>query len=208
MYYLGIDPGKKGAWALLDSTSMKIVDWQAADCPDVGWIDRNHRGYWAYRVRGWHSMHESLALTVQKFDLKPGNVLVLIEQQGTRPKEGRVSAFTGGFGFGVWLGLMGGMGLPYRCALPSLWKTELFRGIGGNGKEPGQKERSIRHAAEMFPEFAEEGLTLGRRHSPHDGLADAACLALWAHKQYGRWPDMLDQIGEEWASDPRPRGSG
>src|SRR4030095_13582811 len=47
-----------------------------------------------------------------------GPLEVAIEAQGPRPGQGVVSMYRLGFGLGVWLGLVGGRGVPYRSGAP------------------------------------------------------------------------------------------
>src|SRR4030095_3901174 len=47
-----------------------------------------------------------------------GPLEVAIEAQGPRPGQGVVSMYRLGFGLGVWLGLVGGRGVPYRTVAP------------------------------------------------------------------------------------------
>jgi hypothetical protein len=57
---------------------------------------------------------------------------------------------------------------------PQAWQRVILRDIPGEGKA-----RSIARAAQL-PGL---NLTPGRRRRPHDGLADAACLALYGGEQ-------------------------
>ena len=177
MIYVGIDPGKKGGWAALDPKRMQVFDWLAADCPQHGYIlgkrYRGHHAYWSERMR------TGLQDVVRKAAEEGEEVMVIIEQQRTHPKEGRVSAFTPGYGFGLWAGIVSGLGLRWRTVTGSTWTKAVLRDAPGAGKD-----RSISFVSRMFPAFAEHGLILKRRRNPHDGLCDAVCLALYGAKEY------------------------
>ena len=177
MLYIGIDPGKKGGWVAIDPKQMRVFDWLAADCPDHGYIlgkgYRGHHAYWTERmVSGLHDV-------VRKSEEEGHSVIAWIEQQRTHPKEGRVSAFTTGYGFGLWSGILSGMGIRWCSVTGSTWTKSVLKDAPGSGKD-----RSISFVSRMFPQFANDGLTLKRRRKPHDGLADAVCLALYGIKQY------------------------
>ena len=177
MIFVGIAPGKKGGYAVIDSSCRTVIDSQAADCPKHGYTyGKGYRGIHAYN-------HAAMVFLFQ--DLMSGGgyerdeIMVILEQQRTHPKEGRVSAFTTGYGFGLWSGILSGMGLKWRTVTASTWTKEVLRDAPGTGKS-----RSLAFVSRMFPDFAREGLTLERRRSGHDGLSDAVCLALYGATHY------------------------
>ena len=193
MIYIGIDPGKRGAWSVLDPKRMKVLDWQAADCPKHGFANRSYRGHHAYsHFQMTEGMKEAKALAKENGE----TIMAVIEQQRTHPKEGRVSAFTTGYGFGLWCGILSALEIPWRSVTGTVWTREILKGATTGGpkvhnekKGRTQKKKSIHFVAQMFPEFAshEHGLTLNRRINAHDGLADSVCLALYGHVSYGEF---------------------
>ena len=72
-------------------------------------------------------------------------------------------------------GLIMSMGVRLLTPAPTTWQT-IRKGVPGKGKE-----QSILCARQQLP-----GLELlwGRRQKPHDGLADAGCLALWGLREW------------------------
>ena len=177
MIYGGIDPGKKGGWAALDPKHMQVFDWLAADCPEHGYIlgkgYRGHHAYWTER------MVSSLQDVVRKAAEEGEPIMAIIEQQRTHPKEGRGSAFTTGYGFGLWSGILSGLEIPWASVTGSTWVKSVLKDAPGSGKD-----RSISFVSRMFPTFAKDGLMLKRRRKPHDGLADSVCLALYGSTRY------------------------
>lgn len=161
MVIIGIDPGKKGGAVALDLTG-KVVSWIAADDPDGGYM--SGKDYVAPAMSGWLRDVASL-----------GVVLVLIEQQQAMPMEGRTSCLTTGFGWGLWVGAVGALSLPMEHVRSNRWARALF----GQGAKD-RKARSVRHASERLPDLP---LVLPRRRRPHDGLADAGCIALFGLSQ-------------------------
>jgi crossover junction endodeoxyribonuclease RuvC len=62
-------------------------------------------------------------------------------------------------------------GIPIWTPTPQRWQT-ILADVSGEGKA-----RAIAFASQRLPGL---DLTPGRRRRPHDGIADAACIALWA----------------------------
>lgn len=86
-------------------------------------------------------------------------------------KQGVSSSFLFGMGYGIWIGVIGALGIPYVTVRPIDWTKRLLKGVPGEGKA-----RSILLASQTFP-----GIDLvppGCR-KPRDGRADAACLAYY-----------------------------
>lgn len=98
--------------------------------------------------------------------------LVIIEKVGAMPKQGVTSTFTFGTGYGRLLGVCEALGIPYRLVTPQAWKKTV---LAGTAKD---KDAAIAFVRRAFPMI---DLTPGRKRVPHDGIADAACLA-----EYGR----------------------
>ncbi|MEC8917135.1 MAG: Holliday junction endonuclease [Pseudomonadota bacterium] len=110
------------------------------------------------------------ALSRMLFELTPS--LVIIEKVHSMPKQGVASTFKFGMGYGIVIGVCEALGLPYRLVTPQAWKKAVLSGTA--------KDKS---AAINFVRRAYPGLNLspGRLRAPHDGIADAVCLA-----EYGR----------------------
>ena len=158
---IGIDPGKTGAVVALDREGQPI-EWMAADHPDEGYTvkGKGPREYVPQVMALWLAQRHPLRL-------------VVIERQQAMPMEGRTSVLTTGYGFGLWVGMCAGLGLPYRIVPPQTW----MRAVLGSRPAKGQKKaRSIIEASAQVPGLP---LTWGRKTKPHDGLADAALIATY-----------------------------
>ena len=93
--YIGIDPGKGGALALLTE------DGQCTVVP----------------------FHESAYTAILKAASGPSSVCCL-EKVGAMPGQGVVSMFNFGHNLGVIEGLLRGYGIPYQLVPPQTWKKE------------------------------------------------------------------------------------
>lgn len=153
---LGIDPGKAGAAVLLDRDRRVVNNVRTADLVGDGW----HKGG-AVALAAWlRSAHAEWRLQGAVLELYAG-----------RPGEGRGGLMTLGVGWGVWYGALLGLGVEVRTPASASWTRRIFDGVQGEGKE-----RAVALARMRLPDL---DLTRGRERKPHDGTADAGCLALW-----------------------------
>lgn len=111
--------------------------------------------------------------------IDPGKAgaLVALERQHAMPKQGLASTFSIGRGFGLWQGIVSALELPCLVVTASVWQRAILRAIPGEGKA-----RAILAAEARVPAL---DLTPGKRRKPHDGLADACCIALWGLEAQG-----------------------
>lgn len=146
---IGIDPGLRGGIAVIDAETKSVKAWPMPIDPDTEGIDilELHR-----RLVG--IPHESTIVTVEKAQ--------------AAPKQGVVSMFNYGVGFGIVRAIAT---LTHECVYmvrPTIWKKAL--GLSG---QPG-KESAILLVEQLYPEV---NLVLPRCRKPHDGMADAICIA-------------------------------
>ena len=95
---------------------------------------------------------------------------VILEESQPMPGQGVRSMFTCGLGFGVWLGLLAAVQLPYTRVRPGVWKKAL--GLGPD-KEPARLR-----AMQWFP-------SADLRRKKDHGRAEAILLAWygWQHQR-------------------------
>lgn len=98
--------------------------------------------------------------------------VVVIEKLGVRPKQSAQSGATSGTNYGVLLGVVQALGYPLRIIRPQEWKGVVLKGTKKD------KDAAINHVRRAYPAL---DLTPGRKRVPHDGMADAVCIA-----EYGR----------------------
>jgi Holliday junction resolvasome RuvABC endonuclease subunit len=119
--YIGIDPGKGGAIALLTPDHYEVVDYPGdpAQVVDV--------------LRSW----------LLRFDTQ----LAALEKVSARPGQGVVSMFTFGQNLGAYQGILAAMGIPYVMPTPQQWQ----RGLVDQKAGPDPKTRSLVTARRLFP---------------------------------------------------------
>jgi crossover junction endodeoxyribonuclease RuvC len=152
---VGIDPGLCGAVAVVHADNAVEVH----DTPTL--TVRTSRG-----VRQVYDVPGMVAL-LTPYDGAP--LHVVIEEAQAMPGQGVRSTFSTGVGWGVWLGILGALALPYTSVRPTVWK----RAMGLAGKD---KEQARARAIQLFP-----GADL-RRKKDH-GRAEALLLAWWGFHQ-------------------------
>ena len=96
MIYIGIDPGKHGAYAIIDEDSTAQV-WP--------WDDSE----FATRMRGLNHLP---------------HVMACVEKVGAMPGQGVNSMFNFGKSAGYIEGVLTALGIPYQLILPKKWKGE------------------------------------------------------------------------------------
>jgi len=146
---VGIDPGLKGGLALIVSEAGQAFAEQmpiAGRSIDVAEL--------ALFLRGW------------------GPDVVYIEKVGPMPKQGVVSTFTFGEGYGLVKGAIIALGYRLELVAPQTWKAQV---LAGTKKD---KEAAVDYCRRAYPSVR---LVPEQCRVAHDGMADALCLA-----EYGR----------------------
>ncbi|TVM31194.1 hypothetical protein [Oceanidesulfovibrio marinus] len=151
--FIGIDPGKSGAIALLaeDAAQVQVLDYPGT--PDIA----------ASIVRDWCAGFRVL--------------LCALERVQAFPKQGASSTFVFGTNYGIWQGILATLGVPHVMPTPREWQKGLVRKT--DGTDP--KGRTLAVARRLFPPAQFPAVDISRKK--HDGRADALLLAWWARKQ-------------------------
>ena len=97
--------------------------------------------------------------------------LVVLERAQSMPKQGIASAFRYGRDYGVILGVLDAIGASYQTVAPGVWHRAV---VGGSGADPKARARAVVEARLPWLE-----LRPGKRRKAHEGIVDAACLALY-----------------------------
>jgi crossover junction endodeoxyribonuclease RuvC len=117
MNVAGIDPGLRGALAVLNESGVVLVE----DLP-------------TYRLPGG-KLDLATLLCAHAIDH------VVIEQVAARPGQGTVSMFRFGFCAGAISGLVAGLQLPYTLVLPKTWQRAV--GIGPSPDQARQRAAQL-----------------------------------------------------------------
>ena len=162
--YLGIDPGKDGAIVALDEEGIvrKVMLTRENFTIPIGKGSRRE-----YDSNAMGKVLTELHTTV-------GIKMAVVEKQQARPGQGGTSMFSIGVGYGLWLGILGVLDVPLLIVHPKTWQKTILRDAPGVGKG-----RAVLICKQRIPSL---DLTPGKKRKPHDGIADAACIAMYGLK--------------------------
>jgi hypothetical protein len=163
--YLGIDPGVSGAWIILNQ-NLKVEKW----------------GLWEQ----WQDLFDGVGADVV--------TLAALEDVHSMPGQGVRSVFTFGKNFGHWQGALGVKKIPFILVTPQTWQKVILSSIVTRtppppGETPAAakvrcaahkkrlKESVVQFVSARIPALAHP---LGVKKNW--GVADAACLAMYALK--------------------------
>jgi len=159
--FLGIDPGMTGAIAIIDPVLSKGVGFYDTPVVNIG-----KKG----QVKHEYDTQEMASVLREFAECRPA--YVFIERQQAMPDQGVSSTFATGRGYGLWLGILTALGIPYEVIAPVTWKKKLMADMS---KEKGA---SIIVAKRLFPQVADD-LKLKKHH----GRADALLLAEFGRRR-------------------------
>jgi crossover junction endodeoxyribonuclease RuvC len=161
---VGVDPGVTGALVALDADASP-VEWWAADDPSGGYVHAGELD--AGAVAGWLAELRAEDRAILR---------AVVERQQARPGEGRSTLLGTGRRWGQLLGVLAALRVPVVQVPPATWRGRVLgKAAAGQGKAA-----AVAFARARVPDLP---LTLGKRRKPHDGLADAACLALYGLRE-------------------------
>lgn len=155
MIYLGVDPGLKGAIAVIRDDGTKDI----VPMPDG-------KGY-----------PEPLLFVNELRRIIDGQrFAAAVEQTHTRPGQGIVAAHSYGIGFGVILGSLYAFGpIEIRTVRPQQWQQYFWSHYGAHGTDT--KQRTYQANLRAHPEVAGKLTTI--KGTLLDGNSDALGLATW-----------------------------
>ena len=96
---LGIDPGKNGGVAVINRNGKVIASRCPSDNDPV-----------------------KMAKIIRKMTRRYKKIEVVVENVWAFPGDSAMTSFKFGTNFGIWLGILGTMGLPYRKVTPQTWQ--------------------------------------------------------------------------------------
>ena len=161
---IGVDPGDKGAMVALDEDGQYVAHFTADERGDeVG-----------YYLDGDPN---PLVVTSWIAGFKDRGVLrVVLETPFAPGRIGTSNAITIGRRWGIHYAALRAARVPLVMVTPAKWSADLFGGKkGADAKE--KKAVAVRMVGERVPGLR---LILPGCRVAHDGLADAAAIALWA----------------------------
>jgi hypothetical protein len=165
MISIGIDPGKRGAMALINRDSVSVQP-----IPIIPGSKISRDEYNLVFIREW-LLNETAEQT--------GNVFVTVERSQPLPPKirGSIAQFQRGVACG-WEWMLVGMSIPYQLVRPIEWQKVMFAGTPG----ADTKQRSIIAAQRLYPDVSL--LRTERSKKPDHNLADALLIAEFGRRQW------------------------
>jgi crossover junction endodeoxyribonuclease RuvC len=176
--YIGIDPGLKGAIAVINDRVITFHDMPVVQVK-VGTNLKNQMDAHACalllrRYLPPPTSSTDVLVTIEKVAPMPS---FKVQRKGEEPSEqpmGVTSAFTFGRDFGILIGLCAGIGVPFQLIHPVTWKKRMMADMGKD------KDASRVKAMQLYPQMASQ---LSRKKDHARG--DALLLATYARQMAG-----------------------
>lgn len=167
---LGIDPGLKGAMALISAKTGKSI--LIIKMPNIQGSEFDFHAADIFMKKYAHRI-----------------VHVYMEKVQAMPLQGVSSMFKFGLVFGALQGLIAGNGLRYTLITPQTWQKDIFQGVPrmfkpakkkGGKKDNDPKAMALIAAKRLLPatNFVPKGCRVA-----NDGWVDAALIGHWGYKQ-------------------------
>lgn len=174
MLQIGIDPGISGAIAVFDTESRQVI---FHDTPTVtvkvGKKFKNQMNApEIVEILEYLKVRGEVFVTIEKVNAMPGRKNDPHHPgQTMEASMGVTSAFNFGMGFGIWIGILSALKVPFQQVHPITWKKSVMADMSK------EKDASRIKAMQLFPHTAND-LKLKKHH----GRADALLIAAWAMK--------------------------
>ena len=149
MNYIGIDPGKNGGIAWINTDSKTTCGLILPHKTHAGTLDVSELSYILRDLKG---------------------PLCVVEKQQARPMQGRSGSIMMAE-YGKILATLEICGIPYTEVTPRNWQKHILPPF----KKGESKKCSIAHAKQYFPKVSLRRTQ--RCTTDHDGIADSLCIA-------------------------------
>lgn len=152
MIYIGVDPGKKGSYAI---------------------IEQGESGQQTVEVYPWDDSEfvHKMRTMAEDEDIREAGIVAAVEKVGAFSGQGVKSMFNFGHSLGFIEGVLHGCWISYQLVPPNVWKKS-FSLIGKD------KQASIDTCKRLFPGI--NLLPNDRCRKDSDGMAEAALIGMWA----------------------------
>jgi hypothetical protein len=157
MKYIGIDPGTKGGFVVLDWDG-KVVD--SLVMPMIG------KEYDVRIIVEFLTEHRESHIFIENVKAVSGLPV------------SSTSSFNFGFGVGLLNGIIYALEIPFTKVAVPVWQKTMWEGVAIQKKTNGKKDTktmSTIAARRLFP--TQSFLATERSRVPHEGLVDAALIA-------------------------------
>lgn len=149
---IGIDPGKSGAICAIRGKEILLLE----KCPTL--------------KNGTKQDYDVQEMCKIMSKLQVMSPIAYVERVHAMPKQGVCSMFDFGMGYGIWLGLLHAMKIPFVTVPPQSWKKVLLEGTDKS------KTAAIQRVQRYFPNV---DLKPGKKRVEDHNLAEALLIAMY-----------------------------
>jgi crossover junction endodeoxyribonuclease RuvC len=152
---VGIDPGFSGAIAVMNAQGTVLYLWDMPTSEEGKLRHPNGRAL------------QEMFLTVGLATVN----LVALELVHAMPKQGVSSSFRFGVNWGIVLGVLQALALPYELVTPQSWQKAMYA-----SQPKGRTRADVKKTTRAFVDRRWPG------QAANEGQADALCIAEWARR--------------------------
>lgn len=127
-YYLGFDPGKKGYMCLYNAS---------------------YSGYKHYPLFDGNRLNREMLEVLEKLS-KTYTMMAVVEQVHSMPHQGVASTFSFGTNYGMLIGMLETLGIPYTTVTPGKWQKYICEAVD---KASNPKQMHYNAARRLFPDM-------------------------------------------------------
>lgn len=174
LLFIGIDPGKQGAFAMIYPTGA-VQTWHVPMVTTITKYPRKKTKSGKPKVSrtqayDFRAMHLAL-YSIRKLAATQGYTPVIgLERQNPRNTDAKNVVFQVGRNQGLWEALLGGNNLPFELILPSVWKPR-YLATGAT------KAQSLSLAVKLFPDHDFAARKDGTLLAKEEARAEALLIA-------------------------------
>lgn len=160
MHYIGIDPGLNGGIAIINDNG--ILNSFAMPTLNIGTKKE-------INIKALSDWLKGQAYACDK---------VAVEIQHAMPKQGVTSMFKIGKGYGIILGILSALSMPFEEIRANEWQKIMFAGQ----PKGDTKDLSKKIAQQLYPNM--DFKATSRCTNMHDGMTDAALIVTYIKQKY------------------------
>ena len=160
--FLGFDPGLSGGMTFINENNQIVV------CEPMPIFDTG-KGKREVDVN-------AIIKIIKRVQLDNEIVTAGIEDVHAMPKQGVTSVFTFGKGFGMLIGILSALNIPYTLIKPRQWQKQAFEGLS----KADTKQMGAIVCARLWPGW--DFKASDRCRKVHDGMTDSALISLHIKK--------------------------
>lgn len=171
--FIGIDPGLNGGFGIISEDAIfgtpMPTFWRELKS------GKRRKQYDEIKIRGILKTHETAFVALE--EQFPMPMTRFDTRQGKEVKQGAVSVFSTGYGYGMFMGLLCGLDMTTEIVHAKTWQSEFFK----RDTSMTTKAQALEALMVLYPNvdlFATE-----RSKKAHDGIVDSLLISEWGRRK-------------------------